>query len=95
MEFAQLRLFVSVAESKSYTKAAKNNFVSHSSTSRAVSALEDELGVRLLERESNRVMGLTKAGELLLERAKALIEEADSLPSELRALEKNCAEDEP
>ena len=43
-----------------------------------VSALEKELGVPLLRR-SNRLLGLTPAGELLLHEGKALLAAADSL----------------
>ena len=49
-----------------------------STVSRAVSALEKELGVPLLVR-SNRLLGLTPAGELLLHEGKTLLAAADSL----------------
>ena len=65
MQLEQLEIFVAVARCGSFTAAAKQLYISHSSTSRAVSALEDELGVRLFYR-GNRVNGLTAAGETLL-----------------------------
>ena len=83
MELEQLRTFLAVAETKSFTRAAERLFVSHSTVSRAVSALEEELGVCLLERD-NRVFGLTQAGERLCERAKQLLELADNIETELR-----------
>ena len=43
MELEHLRMFLAVAECGSFTEAAKRLFVSHSTTSRAVSALEREL----------------------------------------------------
>ena len=43
MEPEQLRIFLAVAEQGSFTAAAKALFVSHSTTSRAVAALEHEL----------------------------------------------------
>lgn len=71
MEREQLRIFAAVADCGSFSRAARQLYISHSTTSRAVAALEEELGVRLLER-SNRVLGLTKAGEVLLEEAHTL-----------------------
>lgn len=82
MELEQLRIFAAVAESKSFTKAAKKLFISHSSTSRAVKALEDELGVRLFERE-NKIFGLTEKGKALYEGAKKLLSEAEELKKEI------------
>ena len=83
MELEQLRIFVAVAEHGSYSAAAKDLFVSHSTTSRAVSALENELGVTLFERD-NRIIGLTKAGESLLRDARELLENAEQLKANLR-----------
>lgn len=85
MELQQLRFFEAVAEKKSFTAAAKKLFVSHSTVSRAVSALEEELGVRLVER-SNAVAGLTQAGERLYERSSELLALADSIEAEIRSL---------
>ena len=73
MELEQLRIFVAVAKSGSFSLGAKKLYISHSTTSRAVAALEEELGVRLLERD-NHVLGLTKAGEVLLEEAQRIEE---------------------
>ena len=64
MEIEKLKAFAAVAETGSFTRAAEKLYTSHSSISRAVSALERELGVKLIERD-NRVVGLTPAGEIL------------------------------
>ena len=61
MELEQLRIFCTVAACRSFTRAAGQLFVSHSTTSRAVSALERELGVPLLVRDRHTV-ALTPAG---------------------------------
>lgn len=82
MEFEQLRAFVAVAETGSFTRAAERLYTSHSSISRAVSALERELGVTLIERD-NRVMGLTKAGETLLAGAKDMLDREEKLKIEI------------
>lgn len=78
MELEQLRIFVAVAEHGSFTKGAKHLYISHSTTSRAVAALEEELGVRLLRRD-NRVLGLTEEGELLLCGARELLAQSQAL----------------
>ena len=72
-----------VAETKSFSKTAHELFVSHSTVSRAVSSLENELGVRLLMRD-NAVQGLTPAGETLAEKGRELIALADRIAGELR-----------
>ena len=76
MELEQLRIFAAVAEAQSFSAAARALFVSHSTTSRAVSSLERELGVELLDRQG-RVVRPTPAGEELLKRAEILLLEAE------------------
>jgi DNA-binding transcriptional LysR family regulator len=82
MELEQIKIFLAVAEEKSFSEAARKLYISHSTTSRAVAALEDGLGVRLIERNDNRVLGLTAAGELLRERGAELLRMADELGME-------------
>lgn len=82
MELEQLRAFIAVTETGSFTRAAERMYTSHSSISRAVSALERELGVTLIERD-NRVFGLTKAGEILLDGAKDLLEREEKLKTQI------------
>lgn len=84
MELEQLRIFVAVAECGSFSLGAKKLYISHSTTSRAVSALEAELGVRLLDR-GNHVLGLTEAGETLLEEAHKLLAAAQAAEARVRA----------
>ena len=85
MDLTQLRLFIAVAESGGFAQAARQLYTSHSTVSRAVSALEKELGVPLIVR-SNRLLGLTPAGELLLHEGKALLAAADSLCEKVKEL---------
>ena len=85
MELEQLRIFAAVAETKSFTKAAKKLYISHSTTSRAVSGLEQELGVCLFLRD-NKIFSLTKEGEYLLEKAKELLERAEEIEREIKTI---------
>ena len=47
MNLEQLEVFAAVAELGSFTRAAESLYISHSTTSRQVSALEQELGAVL------------------------------------------------
>lgn len=87
MELEQLRIFAAVAESGSFTGAAKKLYISHSTTSRAVSALENELSMKLILR-GNKISGLTEAGELLYKESRELLLKVDELEEKLRKLKK-------
>ena len=84
MDLEKLRIFLTVAECRSFSLGAKRLYISHSTTSRAVSALEEELGVPLIRRD-NRVLGLTPAGEILREEARMLLEQAEQAARRVRA----------
>ena len=87
MEPEKLRIFLKVAECGSFSKAAAELFISHSTVSRAVSSLEAELGTVLLERD-NAVKGLTPAGEKLSQRARELLALTEEIVSEIRGMSK-------
>ena len=65
-----LRAFAAVVETGSYTRAAERLHCPKSWVSRAVTSLEDELGVRLLHR-TTRSIAMSTAGTTLYERIKA------------------------
>lgn len=85
MEIEQLRAFAAVAQTGSFTRAAEKLYTSHSSISRAVSALERELGVKLIERD-NRVGGLTRAGGILLKGAENILGRVEAVKKEISEL---------
>lgn len=87
MELEQLRVFSAVADEGSFTGAARRLYISHSTVSRTVTALEEELGVRLVERD-NRFIALTKAGAVLREEAEHLLSVADTAAARVRAAAK-------
>jgi DNA-binding transcriptional LysR family regulator len=72
MEFRHLRYFVVVAEELSFTKAAQKLRLAQPSLTRQIRNLEDEIGVRLLDRANNRVM-LTEEGRRFLFDSKKLL----------------------
>ena len=74
MDLNAVRLLVRVAETRSFTRAAGDLGLTQSGLSRAISRLENELGVRLLQRNT-RSVSLTPDGQLLYERSAPLLAE--------------------
>ena len=68
---AFLRYFYSAGQAKSISKAAKENFVSQSAISQAISKLEVALGKQLITHEKNRFQ-LTTDGLLLLDKCEQI-----------------------
>ncbi len=73
-----LKAFVATAQSGSFTEAANRLGISNRLTSKYVAELESRLGARLLQRTTRKV-GLTPAGQELLQRAPSLLNELDDL----------------
>jgi DNA-binding transcriptional LysR family regulator len=69
-------VFVAVAESESFAAAGRRLGMSPPAVTRAVSALETRLGVRLLTR-STRIVRITEAGARYLEDCRRIIADAD------------------
>ena len=65
-----LEIFVEVAERSSFSLAAESLYLSQSSVSSAISALEKNFGVQLLERTARKKVELTNDGEVLYPLAK-------------------------
>ena len=74
----ELKAFVATAKTGSFTGAAERLGISNRLTSKYVAGLESRLGVRLFQRTTRKV-GLTPAGEDLLARAPALLDEFDEM----------------
>lgn len=86
MDLYQLRYFLAIAESGSFTKAAERLLVSQPSLSAGIKKLEKELKVRLLERGGRRT-SLTPEGRFFLERAQAIFKEYDAALHGLKAFQ--------
>jgi DNA-binding transcriptional LysR family regulator len=84
METANIRIFISVARRNSFAAVAREQNVDPSSISRAVAALEADLGVRLFQRTTRRMV-LSEAGALFFARVSTLIEELDRTRDEVLA----------
>lgn len=87
MDLNRIAVFAQVVEARSFTAAAAALGVRKSSVSRSVAALEETLGIRLLQR-TTRKLSLTDAGAAYYARARealAGIEEAQRAASSLGA----------
>ncbi len=82
MELADLRYFVSIAETGSFTKSALQNNIAQSALSRRVRDIETELGVQLFYRNGRGVL-LTEVGETFLARARGILADMESLRQEM------------
>lgn len=73
MDLRHLRTFIAVAEERSFRRAAERLHLSQPPLSRQIRALEEDLGVRLLERGRSRRVALTEAGQSYLGDARRLL----------------------
>lgn len=71
MTFQQLLYFQSVADSLSFSKAAKECFVSQTAISRQIRQLEQEMDLRLFDRDTTHVT-LTSAGRYFFQQAQQI-----------------------
>jgi DNA-binding transcriptional LysR family regulator len=85
MELRHLRYFVGVAEALSFTRAAEKLHTAQSSLTRQIKDLEEELGVRLLNRTKQQV-SLTDEGRSFLADAKRLLAIAAEMVESVRRL---------
>lgn len=74
LDSRQLRAFVALAKTGSFTLAAKKLFLSQSAISHSIKALQEDAGCRLLDIVGKTVT-LTQAGEQLLHHATKILQE--------------------
>ncbi len=69
----QLKYFVAAAETRSFTKAAEQFYISQTAVTQQIRLLEETLGCPLFDR-STRPVSLTSAGKAFLAEARAILE---------------------
>lgn len=85
MDHIQLKCFISVARTLSFSEAARRNYVSQSTVSRYIKDLEKEFGVKLFER-TRREVSLTNEGKLILPYALEIIDTLNKATSAVSRL---------
>src|SRR5438132_11992981 len=85
-----LKVFCDVVETRSFSTAASQNFVTQSAVSQQIRSLEERYGRRLLERTRGNVQ-LTPAGEILYQVSKEIVQRYQDVEARLQALAKIVA----
>ncbi|MFD1361282.1 LysR family transcriptional regulator [Lentibacillus salinarum] len=85
MDIRQLKYFVTLADEKTYTRAASMLHISQPSLSAAIKKLEQEVGLILIDR-SSRVLRITKEGQMLYQEAKKLLQHYEHVSFEMDRL---------
>jgi DNA-binding transcriptional LysR family regulator len=82
------RALLQVIESGSFSAASDKLELSVATVARQISALEERLGVRLLNR-STRALSLTEAGTLYVDRIRRVMHEIDAIKREVSSFQKD------
>ncbi|MEV4418575.1 LysR family transcriptional regulator [Patulibacter sp. NPDC049589] len=86
MNVRHLRFFVALSTERHFGRAAAACSVSQPALSMAIRKLESELGVRLIERGGGGMIGLTDAGEALVDRARQTVNSVGGIAAEATRL---------
>ena len=81
----QMKYFQAIVISQSFTKAAEQCFISQSAISQQLQALEQELGVKLIEREKRKIT-LTPAGEFFYKKSLSIVKDIDKLCADVKRM---------
>lgn len=82
----QIRVFVAVAEGRSFSSVARDLRRAQSAVSTAIALLEEDLGVALFDRSSGRQPKLTLEGAALLEEAREVLRQCQRLEGRAQGL---------
>jgi len=85
MHLETLKVFCDVVETRSFSLAASQNFVTQSAVSQQIRMLEERYGRRLLERTRGNVQ-LTPAGEIFYQVSKEIVQSYQEMEARLQAL---------
>lgn len=82
MEFRQLEYFCTISELENFTRTAEVLHVSQPSVTKAIKALEAELGVKLIDRSQKRA-SLTEEGRVFLLHAQRIMQDAETAKKDM------------
>lgn len=82
MNLKQLEYLISIVKNESFTKTANEMFISQSSLSKKIQSLEEELEIKILNRNKSQIK-LTDAGKEVYEFSKVILEEQSKLNKSL------------
>lgn len=85
MDIKQIKYFLQICESKSFSKAAKHLYIAQQGLSKAIKVLEEELGVSLFYRTKSGIV-LTEYGECLRSKSRNILNETNLLLDEIDKL---------
>ena len=88
MTFNQINYFLTVAKYLNFSNAAAVLFVTQSTLSRSIASMEEELGIKLLERDYHNVK-LTPPGELIYREMTGIMDEISDLFQRAQQIEEN------
>jgi len=86
-DLRQLKSFVALADTGSFTQAAQNLYVTQSAVSHSIRSLEDQLNIKLVERLGKRV-ALTREGGVFLARCRKVLSELETATREIDGLKR-------
>jgi LysR family hydrogen peroxide-inducible transcriptional activator len=90
MTLTELRYVVALAQERHFGRAAQKCFVTQPTLSLALAKLEDELGVKLFERNKNEVL-VTPRGQAIVEQARRVLDEVAKIPHIARGAQDQLA----
>lgn len=85
MEHNELKTFIAVAKSESFSIAAEQLFLSQPAISKRIASLENNLGAKLFDRIGHKV-SLTEHGRALFPKAQAILLELDDVKRSIKNL---------
>src|SRR3546814_4287605 len=85
MNLKQLSHVITLSETLHFNKAAKQMCLCQSALSKSIAALEEELGIRIFERTTNKVT-ITPAGQFVISHAKHVVSEARNFSKSIEFL---------
>lgn len=90
MNLRHFTIFKEAAETRNFTQAAENLYITQSAVSHAIRELEEEAGTRLFDRLSKNV-SLTRSGELLLKEVEPFLNSFEKLEEKVKKLEEDAS----